>query len=534
MPGSELSFYDLLGLKPDASHDEISAAYDSLMVRIRPNVAHDSASTIRLAAAVKEAWETLGDEDKRRVYDEGLRGTAAYSEIWKRSQQSTYIDERNKWFDQQVRRAQSDRQSAFELQAERKQLEEDYLAAAVTKNAADLAREGLARAAAVKTPPARRTAAQPLRWLAIAGVLLLLVAVGVLARSFIGRYDATPSNSRTSAPVAGASSARPLPATGREGSKNSPLPGLIARALAHALGGSSSSAPESLATPAAVSASATAAPVISHAPARNPVVATAGVQPHRKSASRPSYACKTVAIATVTRDGTTVDLSDGSRYQLTDPVDRAQAEGWTTGTAVAKCAWPVAMKRTASLDVNGYTVRAQSAAIVASAVATPSSASSTGPACADATITEVSDDGYGVGLSDGHAYAVDTAGHVTVASWLVGDAVSVCSAPVHSSAAYTVARSGIVVNASRTQSVTVAARAPTLCVVRLVSRLAGDGSQVVFNDGHTYRVDSVPGRAIVAGWSLSERVTVCIRLASGTVYATLAHGPLTAHAVRID
>src|SRR5476651_2259781 len=190
MPGTELSYYDLLGLKPDASHDEISAAYNSLIVRIRPNVAHDSASTIRLAAAVKEAWETLGDEDKRRVYDEGLRGTAAYGEIWKRSQQSTYIEERNKWFDQQVRRAQSDRQAAFELQAERKQLEEDYSAAAATKNSADLAREALARAAAAKPPPTSDNAARNLRWLAVAAVLVVLIAAGVWGRGLIGRFNA--------------------------------------------------------------------------------------------------------------------------------------------------------------------------------------------------------------------------------------------------------------------------------------------------------------------------------------------------------
>src|SRR5450755_1331696 len=115
MPGSELTFYDLLGLKPDASPDEIRVAYDALMVRMRPNMEYDSASTIRLAAAVKEAWETLGDPDKRRAYDETLKGTPAYGEIWRRSQQSSYLDERNMWFDQQVRRAQQERQTTHEL-----------------------------------------------------------------------------------------------------------------------------------------------------------------------------------------------------------------------------------------------------------------------------------------------------------------------------------------------------------------------------------------------------------------------------------
>src|ERR1700730_1086119 len=102
------------------------------MLRIRPDIAQDSASMIRLAAAVKDAWETLGDVDKRHAYDESLRGTSAYADIWRRSQQASYLEKRNEWFDQQVRRARSDRQSEFEMQAERKQLFEDTMAAAVS------------------------------------------------------------------------------------------------------------------------------------------------------------------------------------------------------------------------------------------------------------------------------------------------------------------------------------------------------------------------------------------------------------------
>jgi hypothetical protein len=92
----------------------------------------------------------------------------------------------------------------------------------------------------------------------------------------------------------------------------------------------------------------------------------------------------------------------------------------------------------------------------------------------------------------------------------------------------------VLVNAARTQSLSTAAAAPTLCVVRLVSALAGDGSRVVFNDGHTYRVDTGSSRAITATWALGEPVTVCIKLTSGTVNATLARAGLTAHAVRAD
>jgi hypothetical protein len=277
-----------------------------------------------------------------------------------------------------------------------------------------------------------------------------------------------------------------------------------------------------------------APPARTTASARSRITAPARKTAQRSNTNRPAYACRTVAIATVTHDGSVVDLSDGRRYQLTDPVDTAQAGGWTTGTAVAECAWPLSLKRPASLDVNGYSARAIPADIAAAAAATPSGAAGPESTCADATITQVADDGYGIALSDGHVYAVDNAGHVTAAAWLVGDAVSVCTAPARGAIAYTVARFGVLVNAVRTQSLSTAAAAPTLCVVRLVSALAGDGSRVVFNDGHTYRVDTGPSRAITATWALGEPVTVCIKLTSGTVNATLARAGLTAHAVRAD
>jgi hypothetical protein len=257
-------------------------------------------------------------------------------------------------------------------------------------------------------------------------------------------------------------------------------------------------------------------------------------RPRPRTAARPAYVCKTEAIASVTRDGSIVDLSDGKRYQLTDPVDRAQAGGWSTGTSVAECAWPAAMNRAASLDVNGYTVHALPAAIVAVAPTPTANPTTSAPACADASITEVSDDGYGVALSDGHVYAVDNAGHVTASAWLVGDAVTVCSAAARGATAFTIARFGAVVNVARSRSLVSSASAPTLCVVRLIAARSDDGSRVVFNDGHSYRVISSPGRSIVAAWSVGERVTVCIKVAAGAVTATLAHGSLVAGAVRAD
>src|ERR1700737_1107060 len=107
------------------------------MLRLRADIAQDSASMIRLAAAVKDAWETLGDPDKRHAYDETLRGTAAYADIWRRSQQASYLEKRNEGFAQQVRRAQSERQSEFEHRAERRRLDEDFETVAASNASID-------------------------------------------------------------------------------------------------------------------------------------------------------------------------------------------------------------------------------------------------------------------------------------------------------------------------------------------------------------------------------------------------------------
>src|SRR5450755_3103626 len=157
------------------------------MVRIRPNIAHDSASTIRLAAGVKEAWETLGDEGKRRAYDESLRGSQTYADLWRRREQSPFLEKRDAWFDQQVRRAQSERQSAHEHEAERKQLEEDFEAVAASNAAVELAREAARRTEAAQKAAAGSGRSGWRRLLVAAAVVLVLIGAVFGARALLGR-----------------------------------------------------------------------------------------------------------------------------------------------------------------------------------------------------------------------------------------------------------------------------------------------------------------------------------------------------------
>ena len=73
MSDSNLTFYDLLGVSPQATPAEIEGAYRALLIKVHPDISRlDNLDTHRLMAAVNEAWLTLKDPDKRTAYDESL------------------------------------------------------------------------------------------------------------------------------------------------------------------------------------------------------------------------------------------------------------------------------------------------------------------------------------------------------------------------------------------------------------------------------------------------------------------------------
>src|SRR5580700_9811761 len=73
MSDSNLTFYDLLGVSPQATPAELEGAYRALLIKVHPDISRlDNLDTHRLMAAVNEAWLTLKDPDKRAAYDEWL------------------------------------------------------------------------------------------------------------------------------------------------------------------------------------------------------------------------------------------------------------------------------------------------------------------------------------------------------------------------------------------------------------------------------------------------------------------------------
>ena len=62
-------FYDRLGVSKDASQDEIKKAYRKLSKKYHPDLNHEPGAEDKYKE-VQEAWETLGDPQKRQQYDQ--------------------------------------------------------------------------------------------------------------------------------------------------------------------------------------------------------------------------------------------------------------------------------------------------------------------------------------------------------------------------------------------------------------------------------------------------------------------------------
>ena len=71
---SKKSYYEVLGVPKTANQDEIKAAYRKLARQYHPDLHPNDPSAAEKFKAVSEAYDTLGDEKKRKDYDNPMMG----------------------------------------------------------------------------------------------------------------------------------------------------------------------------------------------------------------------------------------------------------------------------------------------------------------------------------------------------------------------------------------------------------------------------------------------------------------------------
>lgn len=74
-------YYNILGIPRDASNDQIKKAYRKMALKYHPDKNQDDAEAEERFKEVSQAYEVLGDEQKRQIYDQygeaGLAGAGA-------------------------------------------------------------------------------------------------------------------------------------------------------------------------------------------------------------------------------------------------------------------------------------------------------------------------------------------------------------------------------------------------------------------------------------------------------------------------
>lgn len=87
---SSVNHYDVLGLNPKATNQEIKSAFYQLSKKHHPDVNQNDNDAAKKFATISNAYDVLGDPVKRRDYDRELSQTSSYAEAPTYNPMSSY------------------------------------------------------------------------------------------------------------------------------------------------------------------------------------------------------------------------------------------------------------------------------------------------------------------------------------------------------------------------------------------------------------------------------------------------------------
>ena len=519
---TDFTYYDLLGIKPGATHEEIKRAYRTNIAKYHPD-RNDAPNANQLAGMMITAWETLQDPDRRTEYDrkiglsrkgepgQGFQGGTresqrAQKEAEWRKQKEAEADARRRQTEAERQRSEEEaaRQRAAAEEQRRSQEFARQRAAEEERQKQEQAAEKIRQAQVAEVEKRRRQSSKT------ALFTLLAIAIGII----IFRTLNSPLTSASS-PVSGvvptvqpsvmqSALVAPQALTRVSDGVTSPVPKLTYQAVTQPV---PSSVAVSHQTPS-VLAAATPRPTISLG---TPAVVSQG------SESSGTVSCSDRMITLVSDQGATVALSDGNSYAVSGLMMEGTAATWSTGDRVVLCRSGAA----ASIaNEDHYNLKIQAAyqgTHVSGAVI-----------CSDRMITLVSDQGATVALSDGNSYAVSgLMMQGTAATWSTGDRVVLC----RSGAAASIANEdhyNLKIQAAY-QSTHVSEA--VVCSDRMITQVSDQGATVALSDGNSYAVAGLMMRGTAATWSTGDRVVLCRSGAAASI-ANEDHYGLKIQAIR--
>ncbi len=227
-----------------------------------------------------------------------------------------------------------------------------------------------------------------------------------------------------------------------------------------------------------------------------------------QTAAQSANGCSAHQIASVADDGSTIVLSNGVVYSVTDDMlARAGAADWVTGQDVTVCG-----SGSAALHVGYDTVNARAGDTV----------SIDAGSCRSLYVGYADSDGEHVGTTDGSVFTLNAnmLERASAAGWTTGQTVRACSMKVNG-----VWRASLVVGYDRVQTTVSRGGTGEAIAPRCGTDTVRDseGSGIRLSDG-SYRVENMLMQAAVRSVAVGTEVTVCKYVANAMVYSGIVAG----------